>query len=110
MEHKTRYVNKLMIAGTIVNLVPVFLFSMGVSPDEMPPEFSFILNICFQIFILINISGIILSYTIKGKIGPILVMVGSIAFIPAGMIAMYGARQVLDGLKRDAINQEKTDL
>lgn len=65
-----------------------------------------VLSLIMFLFLAINITGLILSNFIKGKIGPLLVMIGSIAFIPIGAIAILGARKVLDSIKVEKLNLE----
>jgi putative Mn2+ efflux pump MntP len=96
-----KYINKIMVIGTVVNAV-ITLVTASSDPREMPVVLIFILFF----FLAINIAGVVLSIFLKSKTGPRLVMIGSIVFIPIGMIAIFGARKVLDNLKREEINLE----
>lgn len=51
-------------------------------------------------FVLLNILGIIFIVSGKIKTGAIVFMVGSVAFIPIGLIGFFGGRSVLNKLKQ----------
>jgi len=51
-------------------------------------------------FVLLNVIGIILIISGKIKTGAIVFMVGSFAFIPIGIIGIFGARSILNKLKQ----------
>lgn len=53
----------------------------------------------FGLFTVINLTGMILSAAVAGKIGPILVMMGNVIFVPIGLIGAFGGRRALDQLK-----------
>lgn len=101
-DNKGQSVNKLMIIGTIVNAAIVLFVTVGADTDEMPA----VLGLILLAFLAINVIGLIVSSFSKGKAGPLLIIIGSIAFIPIGGIALFGARQVLDARKREAMDLE----
>lgn len=87
--------NGIMITGVILNIVVGYITAAAHSED-MP-----VLGALVAIFAVIEIIGLIVSGTSKGKTGPILVIIGCILFIPLGLVAGFGARKALDALKRE---------
>ena len=61
-------------------------------------------------FVLLNIVGIFLIISGKIKTGAIVFMVGSVAFIPIGLIGFFGARSVLNKLKQKDFYKELNTL
>ena len=86
--------NGLMITGVILNIVFGFMAAAGY-PD-MPA-----LAVVMAIFAIISIIGLIVSGISRGKVGPILVIVGSVVLVPLGLVAVFGARKALDALKQE---------
>ena len=98
-EQSVKYINKLMIIGTVVNAFMVMTTSVGLAGEVYATIFSLIM----LGFLLISIIGLFLSAFNQSKFGPILVIVGSVIFIPIGIIAILGARKVLDNIKREEL-------
>ena len=61
-------------------------------------------------FVIANIVGIFLIISGKVKTGAIVFMVGSVAFIPIGLIGFFGARSVLNKLKQKDFYKELNTL
>lgn len=83
-------INPLMIIGFLISILGT-LYSFATMP---------FMGVVFGLFTAINLIGIILSAAVTGKIGPILVIIGNIIFVPIGLIGAFGGRQALDHLKR----------
>ena len=97
-EKKGNSINGLMITSVVINCV----IELWVFTD---PELSG-LGFIMLPFLLLSIAGLIISNVSKDKAGPILVIIGCIAFVPIGLIGMFGARKAMDELKREQFANE----
>jgi hypothetical protein len=87
----------LMILGLVLNsLVTLSLFFN----DDIGPVFAGVM----LVFWAISMLGLILILAGEKGIGAILVFVGSIAYVPLGLIAVAGAKKVLVASKQPAEN------
>ncbi|WP_179402806.1 hypothetical protein [Burkholderia guangdongensis] len=85
--------------GVVLNL----LATLGVQAQtaDLPDSSGkMILTIVVLVWAL-SLLGLILIAAGKKKAGGILVIVGSIAFVPLGLVAMIGARNVMKAAKDD---------
>jgi len=57
--------------------------------------------------VALSVMGLLLISAGKTKAGAITVMVGSFGFIPLGLIAVLGARRVLDDLEAQRFNARR---
>ena len=88
-----------MIAGTLLNLLGGVLASLGYY-EEMP----FIVAL-FALFAVVSLAGLFISAASRSKAGPIIVIIGSLCFLPIGLVAAFGARKALDSLKQEAFQE-----
>ncbi len=95
-----KYLNKAMIIGVIINVVLAAATFAGLSGERFSGTFKLIM----LFFLSISFVGLIISAFFKRKTGPYLVIVGSIVFFPIGIVAMLGARKILDDMKREQFN------
>jgi hypothetical protein len=89
-----------MIFGVVLNIISAILISDQYS--EFPA-----VKVVLSIFIIISIVGLIISAFSGIKTGPLLVIIGAIAFVPIGLVAGFGARKILDQIKIDEFNKSK---
>ncbi len=88
--------NGIMIGGVVANSFAVFSVATG---GELPIGFALFMGL----FVLISMIGLLICFTSSGKTGPILVAVGSVLFVPLGLIAVFGVRKVLDEIQREKL-------
>jgi len=81
-----------MVIGVSLNLLGVLQCLLLIDNIYFP--------LTLFIFWLISLCGIILSAFKLKTIGPIFVIIGSLPFIPLGLIALFGSRKILDSIKR----------
>jgi hypothetical protein len=67
-------------------------------------------GVVLSIFLLLNIIGVVLILIHKVKTGSILFLVGSLGFIPIGLLGAIGARNNLDKLKEQEFKEKLTKL
>lgn len=89
----SRRINAIMVIGVALNFIGV----LQVLLIELP----LIFFLGFTCLWIISVFGLMMSLSPKSKAGPILVIIGSILFFPLGLIAVIGARNSLDILKRE---------
>ena len=87
----------LIIAGLVIYGPLIAL----VAADE--PMFGFILGIPYAIYIL----GFIMIVSGVRKAGAIIVIIGSVAFIPLGILSIIGARKILDKIKEEEFQKKR---
>lgn len=92
--------NTALVFGTLLNAVVFVLF--GFSAREFP-----ILTAIMGSFFAVSVLGVVLVGAGARKPGAILSMVGSIVFIPAGVVAAVGARAVLDELAGEEFERRR---
>jgi hypothetical protein len=85
-----------MIAGVLLNLLVGIFASLSYYE-----EIHFIV-VLFAIFAAICLAGLFISAASRSKAGPVIVIIGSIFFIPVGLVAAFGARKALDSLKQES--------
>lgn len=85
--------NPMMIAGVALNMLVAFSVYQS-------PEFPYILGIILVLFGLIGIIGVIITATLPSQVGPFLVIISAVAFLPIGFLAAFGARKARDEMTR----------
>lgn len=98
---KPSLINALMIFGILINITVLISATIYASAGIIPQE----LVIIMGAFLGINIAGIILSAISFNKMGPILVIIGNIMFLPIGLIGAFGGRRSIDAFNRYNANQ-----
>ena len=93
--------NGLAIAGVIVNCIMVLVVTQQ---GDLPSIFIVIMGG----FAALSVVGAALAASDKKKPGAIMIIVGSIAFVPIGLIGAFGAKKILDELKRAEFNNKNT--
>lgn len=83
-------INLLMIIGFIISIFGT-LCGFATIP---------VVGIVLGLFTMINLIGMILSIVVANRIGPNLVIIGNVIFVPIGLIGVLGGRQVLDKMER----------
>ncbi|OCG32828.1 hypothetical protein A9G34_01650 [Gilliamella sp. Choc4-2] len=81
---------ELAIVGIIANWLAVFYINVSLKYDEA----SQILLPLVIIFALVATIGLIIT-THNKKIGGILIIIGSILFVPLGLIGVLGGRKII---------------
>ncbi len=81
-------INTYMIAAIVIHLVLLLIFFFGNEIDGL----AYIVLIGF----LLNLIGVVLIVTDKPKSGAITFIVGSLFYIPIGLIGIWGGKLVLD--------------
>lgn len=92
--------NVALVLGTMLNALVLVL--VAVSGHEFP-----ILTAIVGVFFAVSLLGLVLVCAGARKSGAILSMIGSIAFIPAGLVAAIGARTVLDELAGEEFERRR---
>ncbi len=88
-----------MIAGVLLNLFIAVLASLSYYEEML------FIVVLFAIFAVVSLTGLFISAVSRSKAGPIIVIIGSICFIPIGLVAAFGARKALDSLKQEAFQE-----
>lgn len=60
--------------------------------------------------VAVCVAGLVLISAGKAKAGAITVMIGSFGFVPLGLIAVLGARKVLDELEAQRFNARRASV
>lgn len=89
----------LAIAGVIANWVGVLLVYLNGFEERMYAAF---LPYAASLA-MISLIGLILAANNKNKIGGILIIIGSVIFIPLGLIGVFGGRKIIN-----RVTEEKT--
>ncbi|WP_372865385.1 hypothetical protein [Spongiibacter sp.] len=55
-------------------------------------------------FLLMNAAGMLLVMVNKTKLGAIIFIVGCVPFVPVGMIGIFGAKKMLQGINEPVLN------
>lgn len=97
MDNRESNVNGMMIAGVIINSI-ILIFNAA------NPDYGAVIGAILAPFIILSIIGLIVSGTTDKKAGPMMVLIGSVVFVPIGLIGAMGARKVLDRMKLEALN------
>lgn len=90
-----KFINPLMVIWIIIHAIITLIF--GISSE---PESYFIFYFSLVFFIL-NCIGLLLIITDQVKIGGLLFLIGSAVLIPIGLIGAFGARKLLNKIKKD---------
>lgn len=91
----------LIIFGIVINAtITVVLGASG----EFPP----ILVAIMASFSALSILGAIMIGRGQRRLGARMIFIGALPFVPIGLIAVFGAREVLDELKREAFLRKST--
>lgn len=82
------------IAGVVVNL---FALLGGISNlmSDTSDSFALILGTIMGAFWVASLVGLFVASAGKRKLGGILIIVGSVVFVPIGLIGMFGGRKVM---------------
>ncbi|WP_103070481.1 hypothetical protein [Aquimarina sediminis] len=91
----TKLINPLMIVWLIIQLL-IVLFTMNSSDNE-----GLILFWMALPCLILNCIGVMIILSGKPKTGSILFMIGSVVFVPIGLIGAMGARKILNKIKED---------
>ncbi|HEX7415439.1 MAG TPA: hypothetical protein VF411_15460 [Bacteroidia bacterium] len=60
-----------------------------------------LLGVVLSIFLCMNIVGVVLLLMNRPKLGNMLFLIGSMGFIPIGLIGAFGARKNMDRIKEE---------
>lgn len=88
-------INSLMIIWIIIHALFTIISSLS-----SEPEITFIFYFSIISFAL-NCLGLLLILINKLKAGSILFFIGSIVFVPIGLIGVLGARKLLNEIKKE---------
>ncbi|MDR1461878.1 MAG: hypothetical protein LBI68_01890 [Azoarcus sp.] len=90
--------------GVALNFLGVLAITARLSEDFAPSS-SFAAGLTAAIWLSwgISVLGLILGGSGKKKLGAILVIAGSILFVPMGLVAVFGAKKMLNA-------EEKCDI
>ncbi len=91
--------NGLIIASIIINAV----VSIGVGQNY--PEDQGAIIAVLACFVVLSIIGAVMIASGSKKPGAILVTIGCIVFVPIGLIGVFGAKKVLDEVKRETFQR-----
>ena len=91
--------NGLIIGGVIVNAVMSLI--LGTTMEYVGG-----LIVVMVIFLVISIFGIILIAAGSKKAGAVMVIIGSIIYIPIGLISMFGGIKVLRQFKEEEFERK----
>jgi len=92
----------LAIVGVVLNLFGVIGLVANGMAEYMPMLFGII---C--LFWVTSVIGIILHVSGMKKVGPTLVIIGSIVFIPLGLVAIFGAKKMKAKSENDLDERRK---
>lgn len=84
----------LMVVGLILNLMFVLFFPQIVADRDMSADTVFVFQMSLFASWCICVFGGVLLKVGKHKAGFILVAIGSLLFVPLGLVAMIGARKL----------------
>ncbi len=90
----------LMFTGIGLNLLGVFYiyyYVTEVSPSSGAEGFTLVVLACW----LLSLIGGFLAAVGKRKIGSVLVIIGSVIFVPLGMVAIFGAIRIKEPTQID---------
>ncbi|MGA2641087.1 MAG: hypothetical protein ABSG21_09300 [Spirochaetia bacterium] len=82
--------NALMVVGVVLDAI------VGIAYGAAEGTVAFL--ICF-ILVALSVAGLIVVARGSKKAGAILVIIGAAGFVPLGLIAIFGAKRVLDQAK-----------
>lgn len=85
----------ILIPGIVVNLI----VSFGTLSNLMKPGSERMASILFLLMLgcwVLSVIGMLAALLGKRKLGGTLVITGSVIFVPIGLIAMIGARKVMN--------------
>jgi len=86
---------KLAIAGVCANLIAVMGVYVNLS-ETGSEQFAMSFTLFALAFWVLSLIGLILMGAGKRNVGGILTMIGAFLFVPLGIIAILGARSVMN--------------
>lgn len=95
-----KYLNGYVVASFVIYIVITFVVLVGY--PEMPFLFWLFVGMAG-----VCLLGIILVVGGQSKTGAYIYLVGSIGFVPIGILGMVGARKVLDQLEQESFLRRK---
>ncbi|OLO03002.1 hypothetical protein [Salinicola socius] len=97
----------LAIAGVILNVLLAIAVVLNVVEDLSGTASTVFLTLTAA-SLAATIVGFFIALNQRDKrLGPILMIVGSIIFVPGGLVAMFGAKRLMNQSKQDQRAQEK---
>ncbi|WP_110685685.1 hypothetical protein [Salinicola aestuarinus] len=97
----------LATAGVILNVLLAAAVAFNVTQDLSGTAATVFLSLTAA-SLAATIVGFLLALSDrKGRMGPILMIVGSILFVPGGLVAVFGAKRLMSQSKQDQRAQEK---
>lgn len=100
----------LAIAGVLANLFGIYLVYQEAYYEPVYLTLFYIMSA----FWLLSVLGLLIAIGKQYKVGGILIIIGSIIFVPLGLIAVFGARKIMQPLdssdlaaRRAAISSHK---
>lgn len=97
MEEKKTGVNGLILVSLVIN----FLVALSVLGRGAGEEFLMIFFLVMLAFWILSVVGTIMIAGGGRKKGAWLVIIGCAVYVPIGLIGVFGARKILDQLKRE---------
>ena len=91
-------INPIVYAGLIVNALVLTVIHFSESHKVL-----FIPMLIAYIFCIV---GVLLIFTKKIKAGKILFFIGSILYVPIGMIGIFGIRKTIEEIEEEQLNKE----
>lgn len=92
-------INGKMWAGVAIHALVVWSISAGDYPNGL---------VAFMaLFLVMNVLGLLLIAMDNVRAGCVLFMIGSVVFVPIGVIGLIGARNVMDELKRQSFSAQR---
>ncbi len=87
--------NKLIVISIIINA----LATVGIADRD--PELQGVVMFIFGSFVALSVFGAVMISSGNRRTGAILAIIGCVAFVPIGLLGVYGAKKVLDEVKRE---------
>ncbi|WP_106419010.1 hypothetical protein [Salinicola tamaricis] len=97
----------LAIAGVIVNILLAAAVSVNVMQDLSGTASTVFLTLTAASLAATIIGFFIAINNRNTRLGPIMMIVGSIIFVPGGLVAIFGAKRLMSQSKQDQRAQEK---
>lgn len=85
----------LAIAGIIANLIATLATLANLADDGRDSGLVVIFAVILGGFVALSVLGLILAGSGKKKVGGILVIIGSVVFVPLGLIGAFGGRKIM---------------
>jgi len=84
----------LAVGGVIANIIAT-LFFLSNQASEGDDSIVGIAAVILGTLIAVSVLGLIIAGAGKKKLGGTLVIIGSIAFVPLGLIGVFGGRKII---------------